>query len=146
MRKPFLVLVIVFLTIQIYPQTSNIAITINGIKEVKGTLKIGLFDDEAGFKAKSNPVDSLILIIHSKTESCTFFDVSHAKYAIAVYHDENEDGILNKRQFGIPEEGVGFSNIRAFKKKPPLFIDAAFFLSSDSSIIIPMFYNKKKVK
>ena len=66
MRKPFSVLVIVFLTIQIYPQTSNIAITINGIKDVKGTLKIGHFTDEAGFKAKSNPVDSLILIIQSK--------------------------------------------------------------------------------
>ena len=143
MRKLFLILGIAFLAFQIYGQTSDIAITINGIKEVKGTLMIGLFANEDDFKAKSNPVDSLILNIHSKIESCTFVDVSHAKFAIAVYHDENEDGILNKKQLGIPIEGVGFSNIRTFKKKPPRFSDASFILSSDTSFVITLFYNKE---
>lgn len=144
MKKVILVLGTIILSMNLLSQTSDIDITVKGFKELKGDLKIGLFKDEESFKKKLNPVDSLILKISSDSESCKLSNINHAEYAIAVYHDENEDGILNKKQLGIPLEGVGFSNIEIFKKKPPRFTDASFFLSSDTSLVISLFYNKGK--
>lgn len=144
MKKTFLVIVVALLCLKMFSQTSDILITVKGFRELKGVLKVGLFNDEESFKKKLNPLDSLILKISSDSESFELFNISHAEYALAVYHDENEDGILNKKQLGIPLEGVGFSNVDTFKKKPPRFADASFILSSDTSFVITIFYNKEK--
>ncbi len=146
MRLLLLLSGILLLSNPVFSQASNIGITLKGITELKGNLKVGLFADEVNFKQKINPVDSIIIKLTSHTESVSFSGISQGKYAIAAYHDENEDGILNTRQLGIPEEGVGFSNINVFRKKPVKFKEAVFFLESDTTIVISLFYNPKKTK
>lgn len=50
-------------------------------------------------------------------------------YGMALWHDENRDGKLNKSIIGIPKEGLGFSNragIRLAPPGPPPFSDTAF--------------------
>ena len=146
MRLSLLLFGILLLSNPAFSQASIVSITVNGISEVKGKLKVGLFADEVNFKEKTNPVDSIIIEIKSQSESVKIHNVSNGKYAIAAYHDENEDGVLNKRKLGIPEEGVGISNIDVFRKKPAKFKEAAFFLKSDTTIVISLFYNPKKTK
>ena len=146
MRLLLLLSGILLLSNPAFSQTSNIGITIKGIGELKGNLKVGLFADEVNFKQKINPVDSIIIKLTSPSESVRFSSISQGEYAIAAYHDENEDGVLNTRQLGIPEEGVGISNIDVFRKKPAKFKEAVFFLKSDTTIVISLFYNPKKTK
>ncbi len=31
-------------------------------------------------------------------------------YAVSLFHDRNQDGVLNRGELGIPSEGFGFSN------------------------------------
>ena len=40
----------------------------------------------------------------------TSFNLEPGDYAVAIYHDENGNGQLDKRLFGIPKEPYGFSN------------------------------------
>lgn len=146
MRLLLLLSGILLLSNSAFSQTSNIGITIKGISEIKGNLKVGLFADEVNFKKKANPVDSIIIEIKSLSESVKIQNVNNGGYAIAVYHDENEDGVLNTRKLGIPDEGVGISNIDVFRKKPAKYKEAAFSLESDTTIVIFLFYNPKNTK
>jgi len=126
-----------------FTQPHELTITVNDINEVKGQLRIGLFSNAENFKLKANPVDSAVIEVTSKTISYTFKHLNSGTYAVAVYHDENDDGILNKRQLGIPVEGFGFSNFQTKQKKPPDFNEVSFELKTDLTLNIPLFYNKK---
>ena len=126
-----------------FTQSHELTITVNDINEIKGQLRIGLFSNAENFKLKANPVDSAVIEVTSKTISYTFKHLNSGTYAVAVYHDENGDGILNKRQLGIPVEGFGFSNFQTKQKKPPDFNEVSFELKTDLTLNIPLFYNKK---
>ena len=47
-----------------------------------------------------------------------------ASFAIAAYHDENEDGTLNRNPVGFPTERYGFSNKARGTFGPPTFDQA----------------------
>ena len=126
-----------------FTQPHELTITVNDINEVKGQLRIGLFSNAENFKLKANPVDSAVIEVTSKTISYTFKHLNNGTYAVAVYHDENGDDILNKRQLGIPVEGFGFSNFQTKQKRPPDFNEVSFELKTDLTLDIPLFYNKK---
>jgi uncharacterized protein (DUF2141 family) len=46
-------------------------------------------------------------------------------YAVQAYHDENDNGRLDRSFFGLPTEGMGFSRDAPMRFGPPDFADAA---------------------
>nr|NJM03369.1 DUF2141 domain-containing protein [Desulfobacula sp.] len=52
------------------------------------------------------------------------------EYAVKVFHDENGNGELDKRVFGIPAEAYGFSNDARGTMGPPEYEKTAFQLDS----------------
>jgi uncharacterized protein (DUF2141 family) len=55
--------------------------------------------------------------------------VAEGRYAIALIHDENANGKLDKRLM-IPREGFGFSQDAPVMMGPPRFDSAAFAVGS----------------
>jgi uncharacterized protein (DUF2141 family) len=47
-------------------------------------------------------------------------------YGAQIFHDKNGNGKVDRGLFGIPKEGVGFSNDAPIRFAPPTFSDAAF--------------------
>ena len=68
----------------------------------------------------------MITQIRGKDASFDFSDIKPGKYAIAVIHDENHNGELDKNFFGIPKEGYGFSSDAKVTMSAPSFSDAEF--------------------
>jgi len=65
-------------------------------------------------------------------ESYGFKDIPDGEYALMVYHDENENGRLDKNFIGIPKEPVGFSN--GYRpRSSPRYSKARFEVQSGSS-------------
>lgn len=124
-------------------QSHELTVQVNDILEIQGKVRIAIFKNADHFKNKQNPVDSAVIVVKSSTETYTF-KLSKGTYAVAVYQDENNDGQLNTRALGIPEESVGFSNMKKKKLRPPDFHESSFFLQSDTTIQIPLFYDKNK--
>lgn len=58
-----------------------------------------------------------------------FGDLPSGDYAIALIHDENGNGRLDK-VLGIPREGFGFSRNPAIRFGPPKFAAARFAIAS----------------
>jgi MipA family protein len=95
----------------------------------EGTVVFVLFDSANTFGDLRDPARE---VKQSLDGSRVFYihDVPHGEYALMVYHDENENGRLDKNFIGIPTEPLGFSN-RYKPKGPPSFKRAAFVLKEE---------------
>jgi uncharacterized protein (DUF2141 family) len=63
---------------------------------------------------------------HPGTVTITIKDVPAGTYAAQAFHDENNNGRLDRSFLGLPEEGMGFSNNAPMHLGPPRFETAAF--------------------
>lgn len=52
--------------------------------------------------------------------------VPAGRYAVQAFHDENSNGKVDRVIFGLPKEGVGFSNDAPIRMSPPKWNDAVF--------------------
>jgi len=64
------------------------------------------------------------------------FKLPTGQYGIAIYHDENGDGKLNKNFVGYPSEPFGFSNNPQILARAPSWKDAVFQHGGETTIEI----------
>ena len=127
-------------------QTADIEVNVYNIKQSTGNLKLGVFDKVHNFRTKSDPYLKSSKNVTDSIARFSFYDVPYGRYAIAVYHDENNDDTLNTRKLGIPTEGIGFSGKFNSRIKPPDFVLASFRLKNDTLISINLIYHKQNRK
>lgn len=112
-------------------QAGNLNVTVIGIRSEHGAVMMGVYDSAERFvKAVNNAAhvgrlsdkDRLIgvtLRARRIDQGVGFLKLPPGRYAIIVYHDENDNGRLDKNVLGIPTEGYGFSNnARGFFSAP----------------------------
>ncbi len=61
-------------------------------------------------------------------------------YAAQAFHDENDNGKLERSWLGLPEEGMGFSRNAPMHFGPPNFTDAAFTVTGAVYIAFKLHY------
>ena len=109
---------------------------ISGIESIKGSVYIAVFSNSNSFPVFGKQWRGESISVTKKSMSHTFKNIPHDTYALAVFHDENNNGVLDKNALGIPLEPYGFSrNARARFSAPP-FEDAQFNLKGKQSIEI----------
>ena len=69
------------------------------------------------------------------TTKVTIAGLPAGRYAAQVFLDENANGKVDRAIFGIPKEGVGFSNDARITLGPPKFTDAAFAFDGGAATI-----------
>ncbi len=67
------------------------------------------------------------------TVTVTIDEVPPGLYAAQAFHDENDDGLLNRNILGLPKEAMGFSRDAPMRLGPPRFADAAFEVGDDTT-------------
>jgi uncharacterized protein (DUF2141 family) len=100
----------------------SIEVTVRNIRETKGTVRVGLFNNDADFL--KNAVDGKIVKANSAEVTVVFENLKPGDYAVSVIHDKNENGKLDKNFIGIPKEGFAFGNNAMNTFGPPDFNDA----------------------
>ena len=116
--------------------SSDIHVNVKGVEELKGSMFIAVFDDSASFPEFGKQYREMVLPVSSLKLSHTFKNLPNHTYAVAVFHDINDNGILDKNALGIPLEPYGFSrNARARFSAPP-FEDAKIELKNNLEIQI----------
>jgi uncharacterized protein (DUF2141 family) len=53
------------------------------------------------------------------------------RYAVVVYHDENDNHKFDRNWIGLPTEGFGVSNNPTFHLAPPNFEESAFDVNGE---------------
>ncbi len=137
MKNSLLALIIMVFATPVFAQTGTVTITITGIENTDGNIEIGIYDSENTFPdfgkefrgAKVKP---------TKAESInyTFENLPAGTYAIAVWHDENDNQKIDKNLFGAPKEKYGFSNNKYGTFGPPDFTDVSFTVEKGKNITL----------
>ncbi|WP_374139382.1 MULTISPECIES: DUF2141 domain-containing protein [unclassified Sphingomonas] len=119
------------------PGSVTLQIEVTGVRNAKGVVHVDICR-QAEF-LKTCPVRTNVLAVAGKTV-VTFADLAPGAYAAQVTHDENNNGKVDRALFGIPKEGVGFSNDAPIRFGPPKWKDAMFQLAGDKAITLKMRY------
>ncbi len=119
---------------------AQLQVSINGLSSAKGFIMIRIFSKEEGFLTDQAP-EAKSIRSPGIDNTIVIKDLPYGKYAIAVFHDSNDNTKLDKNIFGIPKEGIGFSNNPRLLFGPPEFEEASFFYSpSNNKVSINLKY------
>jgi len=108
------------------PEASgDLVLQIENISCTDGALMIAIFARPTDFLKKGREYwRRRIEAFTNGRHRLEIADLPHGQYAIAVYHDLNGNGKLDKNLIGIPSEPYAFSNNPRAKWKRPDFLDS----------------------
>jgi uncharacterized protein (DUF2141 family) len=109
---------------------TTLTVDIQNVKSKTGKLYVALYEPCDGFPSKCKPVAGQALLASTNPARLTF-SVEPGQYAIALYHDVNDNGKMDKGMFGIPKEPYGFSNNFRPKFAGPKFSDCQFEVKNE---------------
>ena len=111
---------------------STIEVTVQNIKETKGTIRVGLFASSDNFLKEA--IDGKVINASAKDVTVKFENLKSGVYAVSVIHDENGNGELDTNMMGIPSEGFAFGNNAMGMFGPPSFDDAKVVVKQNDRI------------
>ena len=111
----------------------TLTIEVQNIRTQKGTVYFALFKSTDDFPTGKPSEGKKVNATGNQVQ--TTFSVGPGTYAIAIFHDENANGHMDKKMFGIPKEPYGFSNNFRPKMSAPKFRDCEFTVGSTAKTI-----------
>jgi len=100
-----------------------------------GTLNCRLFSQPADFPDGEGAV-TVRAAIDGKQAVCAFANLRPGTYAVAVVHDENGNGRLDRNLLGVPSEGYGVSNNRTYSLSSPKWDESKFTLAANEPVVL----------
>lgn len=114
----------------------DLTVTVTNIQNSKGKISFGLFRKQDSFPIKGKQFKGVFIETTKSKTKYTFQNLEKDAYAVAVYHDENNNGILDKNLVGAPTEAYGFSRNARAMFSAPSFDDAKIELNENKWIEI----------
>ena len=119
------------------PQTGDLTITVTSLANSNGQIRAALYNRAEGFPMDNSKIYKTVSIAAEKPRTVLVFkDVPFGTYAVAVLHDENENGEMDSNVFGYPQEGYGVSNNQIPSFSAPSFEDARFELQEKNQKLL----------
>ena len=118
----------------LFPPT--LTINVKKLSSSKGKLLVGIYSKKEGFRDESKTYRNITIKANEGNMTVVVADLPPGKYAIAIYHDANENGKLDKNFLGIPTEKYGFSNDAMGSFGPPDYEDCLVNITENKSITI----------
>jgi uncharacterized protein (DUF2141 family) len=138
MKSSFFKVVICALALISFSVPAKVDLTVNitGFSNDSGNCFVALFRPEDSFPEITKQFKGKVVAITNKSVVMLFENIPKGKYAVAVFHDVNKNGVLDKNLFGAPTEKYGFSNNARETFSAPSFGKACINLDVDKSISI----------
>ena len=91
------------------PNKASLQVSVSGMRSDKGNVTITIYpDDRSHFLDGAYKVARQQLPVILPVTGACFALPAPGNYAVALFHDENDDHHLNTNALGIPTEGYGF--------------------------------------
>jgi len=112
-------------------EPANVSAAVTGLRSTEGQVLACLTINARRFPNCDRDPDARRLVVPASGRVLLDFgEVPSGTYAIALVHDENGNGKLDKRLI-MPAEGFGFSRNAPVHFGPPSFASAAFAVDGD---------------
>src|SRR5215471_10578367 len=100
---------------------ATLILKVTGLRSEKGQVKIAVFNSSEKWLGEQ------------PTYSSTINEVPYGDYGVAVFHDENSNGKMDRNVLGIPLEPYGFSNNVRVTFGPPKWEEAKFTVNGSTA-------------
>ena len=122
-------------------QTADLTIVVEGVKLIENSnIMIAVYNNEDDFLDSEQIYRKVEVPVDSTRISYTFTELPPGLYAVSLYHDEDNDNEMDRKWYGPPKEGYGFSNNFTSNIRPARFNDALVELTGDKTIHIKVVY------
>jgi uncharacterized protein (DUF2141 family) len=110
---------------------ADLTIDITDLRDAKGSIRISVYSAPDGFMKDDSKANAKGVVSASADRKYITFHLPPGKYAVALFHDENDNGKLDTNFLGIPTEGYGVSNNPKPKFRAPRYKEALFDLPKE---------------
>lgn len=106
---------------------STVTVTANNLRSAEGVVRACMTTNPKRFpKCRGDAAAYSVVVPAGTTVTFSFKGVKPGRYAIALLHDENDNGKADRALMMMPTEGYGFSRDAKVRMGPPKFDAAAF--------------------
>jgi uncharacterized protein (DUF2141 family) len=109
-----------------------IEVTVSGVRSARGLIHVDVCPESRFLNACPW---SAVVPAHAGTVVVTVRNVPPGHYAVQAFHDANANNKVDQGIFGIPSEGIGFSNDAMAHLVKPKFDAAAFDHGAQPQVI-----------
>lgn len=115
------------------PAGVDVTITVTNLRNHDGVVRACMTRDVARFPRCQDASQGYRVVVSAgDAATLRFHNVAPGTYAIALLHDENDNGRADRVLGMAPREGFGFSNDAPVRMAPPSFEDAAITVGTSS--------------
>ncbi|MEH6679767.1 MAG: DUF2141 domain-containing protein [Sediminicola sp.] len=115
---------------------NTLSIEVKGADSDQGKIHVALYKDAKGFLKFDKYFRNGSIAADSSYHTFRWSDLPNGRYAIAIFHDTNDNEKLDTNWLGIPKEAVAFSKGRMKTFGPPNFEECAFNVLGDTTVQI----------
>ncbi|MBA1277809.1 DUF2141 domain-containing protein [Stutzerimonas stutzeri] len=108
----------------------ELSVTLNGLGHDNGQVAVAVYADPKTFRKDDQAFAAQKAKAEKGAVTLVFNDVPPGRYAVLAYHDENDNGELDRRFGMFPSEGYGLSNNPKLMG-PPSYDDSAFEVTAN---------------
>jgi len=111
----------------------DVRVAVTELRSSEGVVRACMTPHPTRFPScRDDPAAYSLVVPASEAASLQFVGVRPGTYAIALLHDENDNGKADRALGMVPREGFGFSHDAPVHLGPPDFADAAFAVGQAS--------------
>lgn len=111
--------------------TGKLIIKINNVSKNSGIIWIGLYDSADNYLIKEKSILKKIDVTQKGYHEMVIDSLPFGTYAMALFHDVNANGEMDRNLLGIPSEPYAFSKKPKSKWRLPKFDEVKFNFSQE---------------
>ncbi|MDX1445743.1 DUF2141 domain-containing protein [Lishizhenia sp.] len=122
-------------------QSANVVtltVKVKGVPNEQGNVMVGVYNEADNFSHPTKVYKSKIVKAKKGEVSLTISFEKGEKVALALYHDENANKVLDKNMFGVPTEVYGFSNDARGTFSAPSFEEAEIVMDANKAVEVTL--------
>lgn len=117
---------------------NTISVKVHNVPSEDGKINVAVYDSDESFLKFDKVVKTGSAEAHEGVVALKLEDMPAGEYALAVFHDENDNDELDTNWLGIPTEKVAFSKGKMKTFGPPKYRECVFKVNSDYEINIEL--------
>lgn len=129
--RPLLSLALASLTVP--AAAADLHLSVGPLTNAQGSLMVAIYRSAASFRKEAVQQQKIAAVAGRITVK--FSNLEPGDYAVALFHDANDNGKLDSNLFGIPQEPYGFSRIDRALMGAPGWDDVKFSLPAQGSTL-----------
>ena len=116
----------------------EVKVSVSQLTSDQGALVVQVYDSKDTWLSDDTVLSKRHVLSAGDTEKAVVIpiELEPGRYALSVYHDENNNEKLDANFIGIPKEPVGLSNDHTPKFGPPKYRKAEIEIGEDSVVEI----------